>query len=72
MYEAKHFDSLPVLIVTAREEVDERVHGLDLGADDYRQSRFRCPNSKRACAHFCVARSHRSRRGSSMLRFRDC
>ncbi|HJU24773.1 MAG TPA: response regulator transcription factor [Casimicrobiaceae bacterium] len=28
-------DSTPVLIVTAREEVDERVHGLDLGADDY-------------------------------------
>jgi two-component system OmpR family response regulator len=24
-----------VLVVTAREEVDERVHGLDLGADDY-------------------------------------
>jgi len=28
-------DATPVLIVTAREEVDERVHGLDLGADDY-------------------------------------
>ena len=28
-------DPLPVLVVTAREEVDERVHGLDLGADDY-------------------------------------
>jgi two-component system OmpR family response regulator len=28
-------DQTPVLVVTAREEVDERVHGLDLGADDY-------------------------------------
>ena len=28
-------DAMPVLVVTAREEVDERVHGLDLGADDY-------------------------------------
>lgn len=28
-------DPTPVLVVTAREEVDERVHGLDLGADDY-------------------------------------
>ena len=28
-------DPMPVLVVTAREEVDERVHGLDLGADDY-------------------------------------
>lgn len=28
-------DQTPVLVVTARDEVDERVHGLDLGADDY-------------------------------------
>ena len=28
-------DFTPVLVVTAREAVDERVHGLDLGADDY-------------------------------------
>ena len=28
-------DTMPVLVVTAREAVDERVHGLDLGADDY-------------------------------------
>jgi two-component system OmpR family response regulator len=28
-------DAIPVLVVTAREEIDERVHGLDLGADDY-------------------------------------
>jgi two-component system, OmpR family, response regulator len=28
-------DQTPVLVVTAREAVDERVHGLDLGADDY-------------------------------------
>jgi len=28
-------DATPVLVVTAREAVDERVHGLDLGAYDY-------------------------------------
>ena len=28
-------DATPVLVVTAREAVDERVHGLDLGADNY-------------------------------------
>ncbi len=28
-------DDLPVLVVTARDSVDARVHGLDLGADDY-------------------------------------
>ncbi|MGB7755381.1 MAG: response regulator [Salinisphaera sp.] len=28
-------DHLPVLLLTARDEVSDRVHGLDLGADDY-------------------------------------
>jgi len=28
-------DPTPVLVLTAREAVDERVHGLALGADDY-------------------------------------
>jgi len=26
---------VPVIIITARDTVDERIHGLDLGADDY-------------------------------------
>jgi two-component system OmpR family response regulator len=28
-------DRLPVIIVTARDGVDDRIDGLDLGADDY-------------------------------------
>lgn len=28
-------DKIPVIIVTARDEVDDRIAGLDLGADDY-------------------------------------
>lgn len=28
-------DQLPVLMLTARDEVEDRVHGLDSGADDY-------------------------------------
>jgi two-component system, OmpR family, response regulator len=44
-------DEMPVLVVTAREAVDERVHGLDLGADDYLTKPF--------------SRNRRSRRGSS-------
>ncbi|OAZ93521.1 response regulator, partial [Halomonas sp. G11] len=28
-------DRTPVLILTARDGIDDRVHGLDLGADDY-------------------------------------
>ncbi len=27
--------TIPVIIITARDSVDERIHGLDLGADDY-------------------------------------
>ena len=28
-------NTIPVLILTARDAIDDRVHGLDLGADDY-------------------------------------
>lgn len=35
--------SLPVLIVTARDSVDDRVKGLDLGADDYVLKPFDMP-----------------------------
>ena len=36
-------DATPVLIVTAHGEVDERVRGLDLGADDYLTKPFSLP-----------------------------
>lgn len=31
---ARHYD-LPVILITARDSVEERIHGLDSGADDY-------------------------------------
>lgn len=31
----QRFSALPVLILTARDDVDDRVHGLTAGADDY-------------------------------------
>jgi two-component system OmpR family response regulator len=34
-YLRKHGKALPVLILTARDAVEDRVQGLDLGADDY-------------------------------------
>jgi len=34
---------VPVLVLTARDTVDERVHGLDLGADDYLVKPFAMP-----------------------------
>ncbi|MFZ1909234.1 MAG: response regulator, partial [Burkholderiales bacterium] len=35
--------ALPVLILTARDAVDDRVRGLDLGADDYMPKPFALP-----------------------------
>jgi len=34
---------MPVLVLTARDAVDDRVHGLDLGADDYLAKPFALP-----------------------------
>ena len=34
---------MPVLLLTARDKVDDRVHGLDLGADDYLVKPFAMP-----------------------------
>ena len=34
---------LPVLVLTARDALDDRIHGLDLGADDYMAKPFAMP-----------------------------
>jgi two-component system OmpR family response regulator len=34
---------IPVLVLTARDALDDRVHGLDLGADDYMAKPFAMP-----------------------------
>ena len=36
-------DYMPVLVLTARDTVEDRVHGLDLGADDYLAKPFALP-----------------------------
>ncbi len=36
-------DRTPVLILTARDALDDRIHGLDLGADDYLAKPFAMP-----------------------------
>ena len=40
-------NDVPVLILTARSEVDDRVLGLDSGADDYLSKPFAAQNRKR-------------------------
>jgi DNA-binding response OmpR family regulator len=39
----KHWAALPVLILTARDSIDDRVRGLDAGADDYLTKPFEIP-----------------------------
>src|SRR6185436_2788249 len=34
---------LPVLVLTARDQIEDRVHGLELGADDYMVKPFAMP-----------------------------
>lgn len=42
---------IPVLLLTARGKVSEKVEGLNAGADDYLRSRLPWRNWWRACAH---------------------
>jgi DNA-binding response OmpR family regulator len=45
---------LPVLIITARDAVSDRVSGLDAGADDYLVKPFDLTSSPRACVRCCA------------------
>ncbi|HEX5611162.1 MAG TPA: response regulator transcription factor [Burkholderiales bacterium] len=38
-----HGHQMPVLVLTARDQLEDRVHGLDLGADDYLAKPFAMP-----------------------------
>lgn len=48
-------DALPVLILTAADSIEERVQGLDYGADDYMAKPFALSSWKRAYAPSRVA-----------------
>lgn len=48
-------DDLPILVLTARDSVSERVAGLDAGADDYLPSRSRWRSCWRGCGPCCAA-----------------
>src|SRR5882757_7052790 len=45
----------PLLMLTARDDVSDRVRGLDAGADDTSRNRLLSPSCSRACARWSVA-----------------
>src|ERR1700693_1660643 len=53
--------SLPVLVLTARSRIEDRVQSLDCGADDCSSNRSRSPNSRRGCGRCCGAGRARSK-----------
>jgi two-component system OmpR family response regulator len=57
-------NTVPVLVLTARESLEDRVNGLDLGADDYLAKPFQLPELE-ARVRALIRRSHAS--ASSML-----
>jgi DNA-binding response OmpR family regulator len=52
---------MPVLFLTARDQVEDRVRGLELGADDYLVKPFAFSELLAGCAPCCGAARARSR-----------
>ena len=50
-------DDMPILMLTARDAISERVAGLDAGADDYLPKPFALEELLLGCAHFCVVQA---------------
>ena len=56
----------PILILSARDSREDRVRGLDVGADDYFRNRLAWTNCWRECALCCVGRLLESRPSMSI------
>ena len=63
--------SVPVLVLTARGNWDERVDGIEAGADDYVVKPFAPRKSSPACALSCAERLDNHRRGSRSATWRS-
>jgi DNA-binding response OmpR family regulator len=48
-------NNTPIILLTARVDDDERIVGLELGADDYVTKPFRPRELWRVCVRFCAA-----------------
>ncbi len=63
---------MPVIMLTARSAAEERVRGLDSGADDYMPKPFVLPNCWPACALPCAAAAGASRTCRPKIRAARC
>jgi DNA-binding response OmpR family regulator len=59
---------MPVLILTARDSISDKVAGLDKGADDYLASRLTSRNCRRACGRWNGVSVWRSRPRFALVR----
>ncbi len=59
-------DATPVIILTARDEVSDRIAGLDAGADDYLVKPSTWTSSRRACVPSRVGRRVAATRPSNI------
>ena len=58
-------DPVPILVVTARDAVDDRVEGLDAGADDYLVKPFAVEELRARVRRSCAAPARATTRFSS-------
>ena len=52
----REVSTVPVIMLTVRQNEQDRIHGLDLGADDYIAKPFSHANFSYASGPFCVGR----------------
>ena len=62
-------NGVPILMLTARHEIEHRIEGLQAGADDYLAKPFEPRELSLRVSNICAARSRRRRRRLESIRF---